>query len=146
MKLSFGCDHGGLELKNKIIEHVKGLGHEVIDCGTYTNDSCDYPEFGLKAATMVANKEVDLGILVCTTGEGIMMSANKVKGVRCAMGYCPEVAKLCREHNNANMIAFGQKFMDHDMVIKAVDNFLTTPFEGGRHERRVNIIVDYENK
>lgn len=144
MKIALGSDHGGLQLKNKIIEHLKELGHEPIDCGTYTEDSCDYPEFGKKAALMVANKEADRGILVCTTGLGIMMTANKIKGIRCAVGYCPEVATLTRQHNDANMISFGQKFMDHDMVIKCVDNFLTTEFEGGRHERRVQGIIDCE--
>lgn len=144
MKLSVGCDHGGLELKNKIVEHLHQLGHDVVDCGTYTNESCDYPEFGHKAATLVATKQVDFGIVVCTTGEGIMITANKVKGVRCAMGYCEEVAELTRLHNDSNMIAFGQKFMDHDMVLRAVDKFITTPFEGGRHCRRVDLIKSFE--
>ena len=144
MKISIGSDHGGLEYKNAIGEHLKELGYEVIDVGTYSSDSCDYPVFGIKAATLVANHEVDKGIVVCTTGQGIMMSANKVKGVRCAMGYCDEVVTLTRQHNDANMLAFGQKFMNLEDVLRRVDLFLQTDFEGGRHERGFNIIKDYE--
>ena len=144
MKISLGCDHGGLELKNKIKDHLLSLGHEVLDCGTYSSESCDYPLFAIKAAEAVVNKEANLGILVCTSGEGIMMAANKVKGIRCAVGYCEEVAHFARLHNDANMISFGQKYMDHDMVLRAVDEFITTNFEGGRHLRRVNLIKDLE--
>ena len=140
MKISLGSDHGGLEYKNAIKEHLINKGYEVVDVGTNSKDSCDYPVFGIAAAKLVASGECDFGIVVCTSGEGIMMSANKVKGVRCGMGYNDDVSRLMREHNDANMIAFGQKFMELDDVLRRVDIFLSTEFEGGRHERRVNEI------
>jgi ribose 5-phosphate isomerase B len=119
---------------------LKAEGNEVIDCGTYTTDSCDYPDFARKAAELVASGEVDKGIVVCTSGEGVMMTANKVRGVRCGMGYNDEVSALMRQHNNANMIAFSQKFMDLEDVKRRTHIFLNTEFEGGRHLRRVEKI------
>ena len=119
---------------------LKQEGNEVIDCGTYTTDSCDYPDFARKAAELVASGEVDKGIVVCTSGEGVMMTANKVRGVRCGMGYNDEVSALMRQHNNANMIAFSQKFMDLEDVKRRTHIFLNTEFEGGRHLRRVEKI------
>lgn len=116
------------------------LGHEVVDCGTHSTESCDYPIFGKEAAKKVANKEVDYGVLVCSSGEGIAIAANKVKGVRAGIAYNDDVARLMRQHNNANMIAFGASFMKLEDVLKRVDIFLATEFEGGRHERRVNEI------
>ena len=144
MKIAIGCDHGGLEYKNKIIEHLKQLGHEVVDVGTNSLDSCHYPIFGAEAAKKVASHECDYGIVICTSGEGIAISANKIKGIRCGIGYNDEVAKLLRQHNDANMIAFGQKFMELEDVIRRVDIFLNTPFEGGRHQTRVDLIKDLE--
>ena len=144
LKVSVGCDHGGLEYKNAIVEHLKQKGYEVIDVGTYTKDSCHYPEFGIKAAELVRDHKCDFGIVVCTSGEGIMMAANKVKGVRCGMGYNDDVARLMRQHNDANMIAFGQSFMNLDDVLRRVDIFLNTEQEGGRHSLRVDIIKNYE--
>lgn len=140
MKIAIGSDHGGFNYKKEIIKHLLEKGYEVIDCGTHNEESCDYPLFGFKTAEKVSLKEADFGIVVCTTGEGIMISANKVKGIRCAMGYCDEVTVLCRQHNDANMIAFGQKFMALEDVLRRVDLFLNTPFEGGRHARRVDLI------
>lgn len=140
MKISIACDHGGLDTKNALVEMLKQEGNEVIDCGTYTTDSCDYPDFARKAAELVASGEVDKGIVVCTSGEGVMMTANKVRGVRCGMGYNDEVSALMRQHNDANMIAFSQKFMDLDDVKRRTHIFLNTKFEGGRHLRRVEKI------
>jgi ribose 5-phosphate isomerase B len=140
MKISIACDHGGLDTKNALVEMLKAEGNEVIDCGTYTTDSCDYPDFARKAAELVASGEVDKGIVVCTSGEGVMMTANKVRGVRCGMGYNDEVSALMRQHNNANMIAFSQKFMDLEDVKRRTHIFLNTEFEGGRHLRRVEKI------
>ena len=140
MKISIACDHGGLDTKNALVEMLKQEGNEVIDCGTYTTDSCDYPDFARKAAELVASGEVDKGIVVCTSGEGVMMTANKVRGVRCGMGYNDEVSALMRQHNDANMIAFSQKFMDLDDVKRRTHIFLNTEFEGGRHLRRVEKI------
>ena len=143
MKIALGSDHAGYNQKNKIKEHLINKGYEVIDVGTNSLDSCDYPIFGIAAAKEVASGNANYGILVCSSGEGIMMSANKVKGVRCGIGYNDDVARLTREHNNANMIAFGATMNDED-VIRRVDIFLNTEFAGGRHARRVGEIVDAE--
>ena len=143
LKISIGSDHGGFAYKEAIKKHLEGK-YEVIDVGTYSEESCHYPEFGLKAARLVGSGECQFGIVVCTSGEGIMISANKVKGVRCGMGYNDEVTALSRMHNDANMIAFGQKFMALEDVLRRVDIFLSTKFEGGRHEVRVQLIKDAE--
>lgn len=137
MKISIGSDHAGYAYKKEIKKYLSKKGYEVIDVGTNSLDSCDYPIFGRAAAEMVANGQVDYGVLVCSSGEGIMMSANKIKGVRCGLAYNDDVARLIRQHNNANMIAFGASFMKLEDVLKRIDIFLATEFEGGRHERRV---------
>ena len=144
MKIAVGSDHGGFTYKNEIKKHLESLGHEVIDCGTYSEESCHYPVYGEAVARKVADKEADYGVVVCTSGEGIMISANKAKGVRCAMGYNDEVSALARQHNDANMIAFGQKFMKLEDVLRRVDIFLDTKFEGGRHATRVDLIKSFE--
>ena len=140
MRIAVGSDHGGLAYKNAIKEHLEKLGHQVKDVGTYTEDSCHYPVYGEAVARAVANKDCDYGVVVCTSGEGISMAANKVPGVRCGIAYNDEVARLMRQHNNANVISFGQKFMDLEDVIRRVDIFLNTEFEGGRHQTRVEMI------
>lgn len=140
MKISIASDHAGYAYKEEIKKYLSAKGHEMVDCGTYSLDSCDYPIFGKEAAKKVANKEVDFGILVCSSGEGIAIAANKVKGVRAGIAYNDDVARLMRQHNNANMIAFGASFMALEDVLRRVDIFLATDFEGGRHERRVNEI------
>lgn len=140
MKISLGSDHAGYLYKEEIKKYLQSKGIETIDCGTYSLDSCDYPIFGKKAAQLVADKECEFGILVCSSGEGIMISANKIKGVRCGLAYNDDVARLIRQHNNANMIAFGANFMDLKDVLRRIDIFLNSSFEGGRHLRRVNEI------
>lgn len=140
MKLSIGSDHAGYKYKEEVKKYLTEKGHEIIDVGTNSLDSCDYPIFGRAAAQKVADKEVDYGILICSSGEGIMISANKIKGVRCGLAYNDDVARLIRQHNNANMIAFGASFMELEDVIKRIEIFLSTEFEGGRHERRVSEI------
>lgn len=140
MKISLASDHGGLQLKNKIYDYLKQLGHDVHDFGTYTIDSCDYPDFARPAALAVASGEYERGIVVCTTGIGVSMVANKVRGVRCALCVNADMAKMTRAHNNANMIAIGQKYVDFETAKQIVDNFLSTPFEGGRHSERVSKI------
>lgn len=140
MKISIASDHGGLELKNKIVEYLATIGHEVVDFGTYTKDSCDYPDFAHKAAQAVANGSCDRGVVVCTTGIGVSMVANRHKGVRCALCTNTDQAKFTRLHNDANMIAFGQKYVTLDMAKLMLDVFLTTEFEGGRHQTRVDKI------
>ena len=148
MKISIGSDHGGYQLKTEIKNHLIANGYEVVDFGTNSNDSCDYPDFAYGAATALANGEVDFGVVVCTTGMGVSMVANKVKGVRCALCHNENCAEMTRRHNDANMIAFGQKYVSTEVALKAVDIFLTTEFEkeNDRHVRRVNKIVEIENK
>ena len=144
MKIAIGSDHGGLEYKNAIKEHLEKQGHEVVDVGTYSKDSCHYPLFGAEVARKVASKECNFGVVVCTSGEGISMAANKIKGVRCGIAYNDDVARLMRQHNDANVISFGQAFMNLDDVLRRVDIFLSTEFEGGRHQTRVDLISDLE--
>ena len=144
MKIAVGSDHGGLEYKNAIAKHLKELGHDVIDVGTYSLDSCHYPLYGAEVGKKVASKECHFGVVVCTSGEGIAMAANKIKGVRCGIAYNDDVAKLMRQHNDANVISFGQKFMALDDVLRRVDIFLNTEFEGGRHLTRVEMINELE--
>jgi len=142
MIISMASDHGGLTLKNQLKDYLVSQGYEVIDNGTYTSDSCDYPIYGKLTAKDVQSGKAEYGILVCTSGEGISITANKFKGIRCAIGYNDEVARLCRAHNNANIIAFGQSFTTFEEAKNRVEIFLKTPFEGGRHERRVKEIED----
>jgi len=144
IKVVLGSDHGGYDYKLKLIDELKNDGYEVIDVGTFSKDSCNYAYFAIEAAKKISNKEADFGILVCNSGEGVCIAANKVNGVRCGIGYNDEVAQLMRQHNNANMISFGAHFMSYDEVLKRVNLFLKTPFEGGRHEVRVNTIIDFE--
>lgn len=144
MKIAVGSDHGGLSYKEAIKEHLSKQGHEVIDVGTYSLDSCHYPLFGAEVARKVASKECEFGVVVCTSGEGICMAANKIKGIRCGIAYNDDVARLMRQHNDANVIAFGEKFMKLPDVLNRVDIFLKTEFEGGRHQTRVDMISDLE--
>ena len=140
MKVVLASDHAGYTYKNEIKAFLKEKGVSVIDVGTNSIESCDYPIFAHEAALKVANGEADYGVLVCSSGEGIAIAANKVKGVRAGIAYNDDVAQLMRQHNNANMIAFGATFMKLSDVLRRVEIFLKTPFEGGRHERRVNEI------
>lgn len=140
MKIAVGSDHGGLEYKNAIVIHLKEKGYEVVDVGTYSLDSCHYPLFGAEVARKVSSGECKFGVVVCTSGEGISMAANKIKGVRCGIAYNDDVARLMRQHNDANVISFGQKFMNLEDVLRRVDIFLSTEFEGGRHQTRVDMI------
>ncbi len=144
LKIAIGSDHGGLEYKNAIKDHLENKGYKVVDVGTYTKDSCHYPLFGAEVARKVASKECDYGVVVCTSGEGISIAANKIKGVRCGIAYNDDVARLMRQHNNANVISFGQAFMSLEEVLRRVDIFLNTPFEGGRHQIRTDLIDDLE--
>ncbi|MCR5183572.1 MAG: ribose 5-phosphate isomerase B [Opitutales bacterium] len=138
MKISIGCDHAGLELKNELAVYLKSQGYEVEDCGTFTKESIDYPDFAHAVAKSVATKKSDFGVLVCWSGVGMAIAANKVRGVRAVNCYNVEMAELSRRHNNANVIAFGQKFIATSYAKDMLERFLTTSFEGGRHERRVD--------
>ena len=138
MKIAIGCDHGALALKNKVVAHLEKQGHEVKDFGTYTLDSCDYPEFGEAAARAVASGECQYGIVVCTTGIGISIAANKVAGIRCALCHDCFSAKATREHNNSNILAMGGRIIGPGHALDVVDLFLDTPFSNDeRHIRRI---------
>ncbi len=142
MKISLGCDHGGYELKEIVKKHLEGKGIEVIDAGTYSLDSVDYPDYAEKAALLVANKEVDKGIVICTTGIGISIAANKVDGIRCALCTDSYMAKMTRLHNDANMLALGAGIVGKNLALNIVDTWLDTEFEGGRHAKRVEKIMN----
>ena len=144
MKIAIGNDHAATDLKFEIMEYVKGLGHEVVNFGTDTNDSCDYPAFGEKVGRAVVAGEADCGILICGTGVGISIAANKVKGVRA--GVCSDVATahLIKEHNNANIIAFGARIVGSELAKDIVKAYLDAEFMGGRHQMRVDMISDLE--
>ena len=144
MKISMACDHGGLELKLLIKKHLEERGFEVKDFGTDSLASCDYPDYAEPAARAVASGECDRGILVCTTGIGVSIVANKVDGVRCALLSDPISAKLTRQHNDTNMMALGQGFVGPKLALEIVDIWLDTAFEGGRHQNRVNKITAIE--
>ena len=140
MKISMACDHGGLELKLAIKEHLQAQGHTVCDFGTDSLASCDYPDYAAPAAKAVASGECERGILVCTTGIGVSIVANKVKGVRCALLSDPVSARLTRMHNDTNMMALGQGMVGPKLALEIVDIWLGTEFEGGRHRNRVDKI------
>lgn len=140
MKIAIGNDHAGFEAKVGVVEQLKEAGFVVVDCGCYSNERCDYPDLAVEVAKKVNNNEVDFGVLICSSGEGISISANKVKGIRCGLAYNDEVACLIKKHNNANIISFGAKFMTVDDMVRRIDIFSKTTFEGGRHEQRINKI------
>ena len=144
MKIAMACDHGGLELKETIKKHLEQRGFEVADFGTYSKDSCDYPDYARPAAEAVASGECERGILVCTTGIGVSITANKVKGVRCALLSDPVSARLTRQHNDTNMMALGQGFVGPMLALQIVDTWLYTAFEGGRHQRRIDKMMAIE--
>ena len=145
MKIAIGSDHGAFALKSKFISHLEAQGHEVKDFGTYSLASCDYPDFAGAAAKAVASGECEKGIVICTTGIGISITANKVKGIRCALCSDSVTAEMTRRHNNSNMLAMGAGIVGSLLAERIVDTFLATEFEGGRHERRVNLMMEIEN-
>lgn len=144
MKIALGCDHGGYALKQEVIRYLDGRGMEWEDFGCYSEASCDYPDFGRAAAEAVASGKCDRGIVICTTGIGISIVANKVKGIRCALCSEPLSAEMTRRHNDANMLAMGGGMIGPNMAARIVDAFLDTDFEGGRHQRRVDKISAIE--
>lgn len=146
MKIAIGSDHGGLRLKREVINHLEKKGIEVKDYGTYTEESCDYPDFAKAVGEAVVAKEYDFGILICGTGIGISIAANKVPGVRAALCSDTFSAHATREHNNANILAMGERVIGTGLALDIVDTFLGANFEGGRHENRINKITDIENK
>ncbi|MFZ5981448.1 MAG: ribose 5-phosphate isomerase B [Candidatus Zixiibacteriota bacterium] len=146
MKIAVGSDHAGYRMKEKVKEILKVRGIEIIDFGTNSEESVDYPDFGLMVARAVAEGKVDYGITVCWTGNGMNMTANKVKGIRAGMGLNPDMAYLTRSHNNANILTLASKYIPENQLEEIIKNFLETPFEGGRHERRVAKIKQAESQ
>ena len=144
--IALGCDHGGFALKEHIIDCLKNQGIEYKDFGCSCADSCDYPDFGAAAARAVAGGECEKGIVICTTGIGISIAANKVNGVRCALCAEPLSAEMARRHNDANMLAMGAGLVGPNLATRIVEVFLNTPFEGGRHQRRVDKLTALENR
>lgn len=145
MKIAIGNDHAALELKNHIVDYLLKEGHEVVNFGTDTPASTDYPIYGARVAHAVANGECERGVVICGTGIGISISANKVRGIRCALCSEPVSAKLTRQHNDANVLAMGARIIGPAMAEEIVHTFLTTEFEGGRHSRRIDLITKLEN-
>ena len=146
MKIAIACDHGGLNLKNAVKKYLEENGYEVFDFGTDSTASCDYPDLALPAAEAVASGKCERGIVICSTGIGVSIVANKVPGVRCAHCHDSYCAEFTRLHNNSNMLALGDKVVGVGYALKIVETFLKTEFEGGRHQRRVDKITEIEKK
>ena len=146
MKIAIGCDHGALDLKNAVVAHLEKQGHQVKDFGTYTLDSCDYPDYATQAAKAVADGSYDRGIVLCTTGIGVSIAANKVKGIRCALLSDVMSARMTREHNDTNMMAIGAGVVGQMLALEIVDTWIGTEFSHNeRHQRRINKVMALEN-
>ena len=147
MKLAIGCDHGALTLKNALVNHLVSCGYEVEDFGTYSTDSCDYPDYAGAAAKAVASGQCDKGIVLCTTGIGVSVAANKVKGIRCALLADVWSAKMTRLHNDTNMMALGAGVVGENLAYEIVATWLGTEFSGeARHQRRIDMVMALENE
>ena len=145
MKIAIGCDHGALALKNTVVEHLTKKGYEVKDFGTYTLDSCDYPEYAAAAAKAVAAGECDKGIVLCTTGIGVSIAANKINGIRCALLSDVMSARMTREHNDTNVMAIGAGVVGQMLALEIIDTWLGTEFSGeARHQRRIDKVMALE--
>ena len=146
MKIAIACDHGAYTLKETVKKHLTDKGYEVKDFGTNSAESCDYPDFAGPAALAVAAGECEKGIVLCTTGIGVSITANKVKGIRCALLSDLLSARMTRQHNDTNMMAMGAGIVGPNLALEIVDTWLTTEFEGGRHQRRVDKLMTYEGR
>ena len=144
MKISVGSDHAGYDYRVRVIELLKSLGHEVLDKGTFSPESTDYPLWIIPAAEAVANGEAERGIVFGGSGNGEAMAANKVKGIRCALCWSDETAELSRRHNNSNVLSIGQRMVSYEIVERIVKIWLETPFDGGRHAQRIAELDRYE--
>ena len=138
MIIAFGTDHGGVDLKSALIDYSRKLGHTAIDCGTSDTTSVDYADYSAKVASKIVHGDADLGVLICKSGIGMSIAANKVRGIRAALVYNEKVAALSRKHNNANVICFAASFTDTRLAEKMLYIWLNTEFEGGRHQRRID--------
>lgn len=145
MNISIACDHGAYALKERLKARLLEQGHHVADCGAHSAESCDYPDFAAAAARLVADGSCARGVVLCTTGIGMSIAANKVKGVRCALCHEPLSAEMTRRHNDANMLAMGAAITGEALAERILDVFLATEFEGGRHQRRVDKVMELEN-
>lgn len=145
MKVAMACDHGGIDLKNVLKSELEAMGHEVVDYGTYTKDAVDYPDYGYKAAKAVASCECEKGVVVCGTGIGISISCNKVNGIRCALCHDVFSAKATRAHNDANMLAMGQRVIGQGLALEILHAFFEGEYEGGRHDTRIAKLMAIEN-
>lgn len=146
MKIAIGCDHGGITLKDPIVNYLEERGVQIEDFGTFGSESVDYPDFAYKVARSVADGKADKGILMCGTGIGISIAANKVNGIRCALCHDTYTAELTAMHNDSNILAMGGRVIDADTAVNIVKTWLDTPFEGGRHINRINKISEIEKK
>lgn len=144
MKIAIASDHGGYDYKQELIPYIQSLGHQVLDLGCHGPASVDYPDYGIPCAQAVARGEADRGVVICGTGIGISISANKVPGIRCALCTDPVMARLTREHNDANMLAMGGRIIGIELAKGIVQVFLSTEFSGGRHKTRIDKIAQYE--
>lgn len=145
MRIAIGNDRKGLALKNELLPWLKERGHVVVDVGTNQDIPCDYPIYAERVARLVSTGACDRGVVICSSGIGISIAANKVAGIRCGIAYNDAVTKLMRQHNDANVIAFGQSFMSPDEVKRRMDIFLSTDFLGGYHQERIDLIIQLEN-
>jgi len=146
VKIAVACDHGGYRLKNVLIQEMKNQGYEVVDFGTYNEDSCDYPDYAVKAARAVASGDCEKGVVVCGTGIGVSITCNKVHGIRCALCHDVFSAKATRAHNDANMLAMGQRVIGEGLAVEILNAWLNTEFEGGRHVQRIEKMMNIEGE
>lgn len=146
MKLALGCDHGGYELMQEVKAHLDELGIEYEDFGTYSTESCNYPVYAKAAAEAVASGKCEMGVVICGTGIGVSMCANKVKGIRCALCSDCFSAEMTRRHNDANMLAMGARVLGPGLALRILDTFLNSEFDGGRHVERIKMMMDLENE
>ncbi len=144
MRIAVGCDHRGFEVKRRVVPLVQNLGHDIVDVGACSQESCDYPDFAFDVARLVSTGQVDRGILICGTGIGMCIAANKVPGVRAALCHDSITAEMCRRHNNANILCISADLLGDELIDRMVRIWLETEFEGGRHARRVDKITRFE--
>ncbi len=146
MKIGIGNDHVAYKLKLEIVEHLRELGHEVVDFGHHNEERTDYPIYGEAVANAIVNKEIDCGVLICGTGVGISLAANKVNGIRAVVCSEPYSAMLSKQHNNSNIVAFGARVVGSELAKMIVDSWLNASYEGDRHERRLDMIKEIEDR